>query len=1012
MKTVFVSSTFKDFQAERDILNDRVRPELNIHACACGETVGFCDLRWGIDTSTDSEEAATQKILSVCMDQIDRSSPYMIVLLGDRYGYIPGAGPIREALEQRSNLGLQLEDLEISITQLEIEYGLLSRPENRPHVYIYVRHLHGDSIPADYTCESDLHRQKLDALLRRIQAFAQGQVRHYDLRLENGQFQGLSEFAQRVGQDLLTDLQAEWAAYKDMPPFRREELLQWKQIGDKKDRLRIHADLADSTIEQILSDRSRFWALQGRSGSGKSVMLSYICHRLRQQGMTVIPALCQSSPITGDPSVLLEYLIFHLENALERPHRTFSLGSSTSVLTEKSLHRQKLEHLEALCAAVPEDGPKVILALDALDQLYPRQMSRYNAVLPNTVSGGVRILVTATTDFQIPGHYHVSPLKELSGDAIMQAIGGIQTNYKKTINPDVCRELCSRPAAGNLLYLTMAMMRLCLMNRSDFDLINARGGGMDQIRQRQQEIVKSLPDNAEELAVHLLDSTANMDSGAGIRQALFYIAASRSGLRPEDLEQLLREDDIPFAPLDLYVYTHILQEFFLVRQNGCIDFQHKVIRQGLLKQLGENLPHCHSRIFDHLQGLPATDPVKNAEILYHAYYSGNGDFIPRHIAAIRLYDYYQTLLRIHPQVSRDLLPKDFSPDTDYAFLCQQYAADLHTIIMTENAAHLEELVEMIISLPPEKQGQDMSPIFWTEFLNKMLPSAFGESDDELRMQYAIFSCVEVYATQLCENFPGELTAKKNLALCCLRLAQISSKNRNVDMSETAVEYIRKYCDLLGQIIDENKSVSSDQAQEYAEGQNYLMTLLLQGSRREDMPEVLRIGEGLLKLYEDLGMPEQTSRIHFNMGMAYEHTGGAENRENAFQHYMQAIQLSGRYAEEKKDNVSITYRILSTLKLGNMCLEVENYSYALSMFYVALQRANEAYERLRDGHSRQYVLMAQEGIGMAMLGMGGDHEKQGKTILISTLVQSMELLKQYSNPGVEGMCSRIKKALGL
>ena len=450
----------------------------------------------------------------------------------------------------------------------------------------------------------------------------------------------------------------------------------------------------------------------------------------------------------------------------------------------------------------------------------------------------------------------------------------------------------------------------------------------------------------------------------------------------------------------------------MVRQNGCIDFQHRIIRNGLLAKLGEDASFCHGKLFEYLRSLPAADPLKDTEIVYHAYYSGNGAFIPRHIANVRLCSYFRTVYQMYKLDPKTYPLPDFSMERDYDFLCQQYAADLHTVIMAENAPHLSELVKMLISLPPERNGKDMSPIYWMEFLNKVLPAAFGESDDELRMLYTVFGCILVYATELCKNFTEEPTAKKNLALCHQQLARIASKNRNRDMNEEAVQHIRSYCGLLGELIDESETLHEDQAQEYAESQDLLMTLLLQGSRLEDMPEVLRIGQKLLKLYEELDMPEHTSRVHFNLGMACERSGGMENRENAFQHYMQAIKISMRYAEEKKDSVSITYRILSTLKMGNMCLDVENYSYATQMFYLAHQYAQEAYEKLRDGHSRQYVLMAQEGIGMALIGRGGDSAEQGRQMLIAVLVQSLNLLKEYSNPGLQGMCQRIRKVLGV
>ena len=59
MKRIFVSSTFKDMNYERDILQERVMPELNEIARQYGESVSFCDLRWGVNTEEmESEEGS------------------------------------------------------------------------------------------------------------------------------------------------------------------------------------------------------------------------------------------------------------------------------------------------------------------------------------------------------------------------------------------------------------------------------------------------------------------------------------------------------------------------------------------------------------------------------------------------------------------------------------------------------------------------------------------------------------------------------------------------------------------------------------------------------------------------------------------------------------------------------------------------------------------------------------------------------------------------------------------
>lgn len=117
--SIFVSSTFVDMQSERDLLRERILPELEEHVKKYGVNINFIDLRWGIDTSDVSEEASTNKIVKTCVDEIIGSKPYFISLIGERYGWIPEQKYIENALY---SLGLNdargFED--ISITEFEI----------------------------------------------------------------------------------------------------------------------------------------------------------------------------------------------------------------------------------------------------------------------------------------------------------------------------------------------------------------------------------------------------------------------------------------------------------------------------------------------------------------------------------------------------------------------------------------------------------------------------------------------------------------------------------------------------------------------------------------------------------------------------------------------------------------------------------------------------------------------------------------------------------------------------
>lgn len=64
MKNIFVSSTFRDMQAERDMIQKEVLPQLRSKARAYGENINMIDLRWGVDTSELESEEGTKYMLS------------------------------------------------------------------------------------------------------------------------------------------------------------------------------------------------------------------------------------------------------------------------------------------------------------------------------------------------------------------------------------------------------------------------------------------------------------------------------------------------------------------------------------------------------------------------------------------------------------------------------------------------------------------------------------------------------------------------------------------------------------------------------------------------------------------------------------------------------------------------------------------------------------------------------------------------------------------------------------
>jgi nephrocystin-3 len=78
---IFLSSTFRDFGEERDLLVRRVFPRLRAAFRDRFVEIVDVDLRWGIT----AEQAERGEVLPICLEEIDRSRPFFVGMLGDRY---------------------------------------------------------------------------------------------------------------------------------------------------------------------------------------------------------------------------------------------------------------------------------------------------------------------------------------------------------------------------------------------------------------------------------------------------------------------------------------------------------------------------------------------------------------------------------------------------------------------------------------------------------------------------------------------------------------------------------------------------------------------------------------------------------------------------------------------------------------------------------------------------------------------------------------------------------------
>ncbi|MEZ5140584.1 MAG: DUF4062 domain-containing protein, partial [Acidimicrobiales bacterium] len=127
---VFVSSTFRDMQAEREELVKRVFPLVRRRCEERGVGWSEVDLRWGV---TD-EQKAEGAVLPICLAEIDRSRPFFLGLLGRRYGWVP-----EELPDDLADHLPWLRELDgTSVTEMEVLHGVLNDPDAAGHAFFHL----------------------------------------------------------------------------------------------------------------------------------------------------------------------------------------------------------------------------------------------------------------------------------------------------------------------------------------------------------------------------------------------------------------------------------------------------------------------------------------------------------------------------------------------------------------------------------------------------------------------------------------------------------------------------------------------------------------------------------------------------------------------------------------------------------------------------------------------------------------------------------------------------------
>jgi len=648
VRPIFISSTFRDMHAERDWLRDRVFPELEERLKRHRHHLESIDLRQGVETtSLADDESRELKILKVCLAEVDRSRPYLIVLLGDRYGWKAPPERIEAAALEA---GFSAEVTGKSVTALEIEFGVLEKhPGQRRCCYFYFR----DPLPYDRLSPqaaaefSDAHasdpdaparQSALESLKARIQKDPElgSRVHHYQVKWnsESNRVLGLEAWGQKVLEDLWSDLEAETREFALAPPptWQTQERAALGEFIEHRLRGFTGRDetirkLLDVSLSQI--DLVTAVCLTGGPGTGKSSVFAKVFRKLQaEQSVFVLAHAAGSTPSSRSVDAMLRRWIDELAALLR-----LKLD-----LPDDAPPHEVQKTFESLLRQSAQQGHVVVLLVDALNQFEKTTRAKFVTWFdPQRWPSNVRIIVTTTVGHESKSFCRKAGIEALDVPSLNldEAYGignAVWRRYHRECNSRVFEIVLARkdrtgePAYVNPLWLTLAMEQLNLLDADDF----TRAG--EQVLDLLLMEAAHLPGEVEGLYGSILVRAEKLYGARRARHFACLLALGRQGWREADFAQLMplvarvffqnsgdspdSWDPLEFAILRRGLRAHILQrgaerqwDFFHDKAREAV-FRHYLADAGLVRRL-------HRAIADHLLQLPELDPLHLSETMFH-----------------------------------------------------------------------------------------------------------------------------------------------------------------------------------------------------------------------------------------------------------------------------------------------------------------------------------------------------------------------------------------------------------
>jgi len=603
---IFISSTFRDMQAERDHLVRFVFPRLREQLLKRRIHLVDVDLRWGVTSEQDA--------LEVCREIIDECR-WFLCMLGGRHGWTP---PGQEQ----------------SITAAEIHYAALDRAKGKRHCLFYFRAPQvTDSIPEEmaraggyreFASQGEIEKRGLEqaeqlaweraeklAGLKEAITKAGFEPFVYPGRwdAEQQRIVGLEAFGERVYADLLASIDEEFGIGSpgEFEEFAEENTAMEAFIENRVKHYVVgsrRAILEQMTAFAQATGQPNPLLVTGEPGSGKSALLGkfYLDYAKDHPDEIVIPHFIGASRNSTEIRPTLRRLCHEL-------------GARAGLRDPIPMEIKELRQVFPAVLRRAAASHRIIILIDALNQLDARDNAHSLRWLPEEFPENVRVIISSLEHPALEavrrrwtGFTEVTcrPLELGDAEAIVDKF---LTRYRKRFDEEQQNALLAKYDAHSPLYLLVALEELRTL------------GTYEEITTR----VRRLPDTVMALFDWILRRLEQgVEGQEAFGEALVsaytsYIAIGRGGMTEDELEALCH-------PFDEEQEFHFLQRMlrpYLVLRGELADYFHGQLQEAVHARYLDDQANQrrHEEVAQHFQQRGCDYPRTLSELAYHRYQS-------------------------------------------------------------------------------------------------------------------------------------------------------------------------------------------------------------------------------------------------------------------------------------------------------------------------------------------------------------------------------------------------------